>query len=61
MDKISVECRRLLKMRDQDNKSYALIGEEMKVPIGTVMSRLSRCREALKVLVKNAMGSGSNG
>jgi RNA polymerase sigma-70 factor (ECF subfamily) len=52
-------CRDLLKLRDTQNQSYAAISEKLKIPIGTVMSRLSRCKETLKQLVLNALGEGS--
>lgn len=44
-------CRELLELRDQQGHSYAEVGRRLKVPIGTVMSRLSRCRQSLKALV----------
>ena len=53
-------CQSLLKLRDEDEKSYADIAETLKVPIGTVMSRLARCKEALKQLVMAALQEGSH-
>jgi RNA polymerase sigma-70 factor (ECF subfamily) len=44
-------CAKLLRLRDQDGMSYADLGRAIKAPIGTVMSRLSRCREQLKAWV----------
>lgn len=54
-------CKGLLTLRDEENKSYAAIAEALKIPIGTVMSRLSRCKEALKQLVLNALKEKSHG
>jgi RNA polymerase sigma-70 factor (ECF subfamily) len=48
-------CRGLLQLRDVEGKSYLDIAETLKVPIGTVMSRLARCKEALKSLVMRAL------
>lgn len=53
-------CRGLLKLRDEEDKSYAVIAETLKIPIGTVMSRLSRCKEALKQLVLGALREGTH-
>jgi len=49
-------CRGLMDLRDDQKKSYAQISEALKVPMGTVMSRLARCREVLKQLLLRAMG-----
>jgi len=48
-------CRNLLDLREIQKKSYAQMAEVLKVPIGTVMSRLSRCKDALKDLVTRAL------
>ncbi len=53
-------CRELLRLWDEDNHSYAVIAEKLKIPIGTVMSRLARCKEALKQLVLNALRGGTH-
>ncbi len=48
-------CRNLMEMRGERKMSYAQVADLLKVPIGTVMSRLARCREALKNLVVRAL------
>ncbi|HJT24506.1 MAG TPA: sigma factor-like helix-turn-helix DNA-binding protein, partial [bacterium] len=48
-------CQSLLDLREKQQKSYAQIADALKVPIGTVMSRLARCKEALKQLVLKAL------
>jgi len=50
-DRMGEPCQGLLKRWGEENQSYALIAEALKIPIGTVMSRLARCKEALKQLV----------
>lgn len=52
-------CREILGMRVVEGKSYAEIGKEMQLPIGTVMSRLARCMQHLKEkLAKRQMREG---
>ena len=58
---VGAPCRDLLDLRDGQKKSYAQIAEHLKVPIGTVMSRLARCKEALKNLFLKALKEGSHG
>ncbi len=48
-------CKSLLRLRDLEGQSYLAIAEVLKVPIGTVMSRLARCKESLKTLVIRAL------
>lgn len=47
-DAMGEPCRSLLQMRDVEGKSYADCADALKVPIGTVMSRLARCKDHLK-------------
>jgi RNA polymerase sigma-70 factor (ECF subfamily) len=54
-------CRELIGLRDEKGKSYADIAEALRVPMGTVMSRLARCREILRELVKKVMTGELNG
>jgi RNA polymerase sigma-70 factor (ECF subfamily) len=51
-------CRELLGLRDEKGKSYSEISEVLRVPMGTVMSRLARCRKILKELVQRILGKG---
>lgn len=47
-------CREILELRDRQGKNYAELSKHLKVPIGTVMSRLARCKEELKQRVLRA-------
>ena len=55
LKRLKAECREIVELRDLEGESYAVIGKKLKLPIGTVMSRLSRCKEALKALVKGEL------
>jgi RNA polymerase sigma-70 factor (ECF subfamily) len=48
LEELPVEFREILTLRHQESLSYAEIGEILKIPIGTVMSRLARARGKLK-------------
>ncbi len=49
-------CRETLRLRDHQGLSYADLSQKFKIPQGTIMSRLARCRESLKeLLVKNPL------
>src|SRR5246127_2350978 len=48
MDALPAEFREILTLRHQESLSYNEIGEILKIPIGTVMSRLARARGKLK-------------
>jgi RNA polymerase sigma-70 factor, ECF subfamily len=52
LEKMGKECREIIEFRDKQGLSYVHIGKTLKIPLGTVMSRLSRCKRALKVLVE---------
>jgi RNA polymerase sigma factor (sigma-70 family) len=54
MAALGARCRELLDLRDRQGKNYAELSKHLKVPIGTVMSRLARCKEALKQRVLKA-------
>jgi RNA polymerase sigma-70 factor, ECF subfamily len=52
LEKIGKECREIIEQRELQEKSYIEVGKALKIPLGTVMSRLSRCKKALRVLVE---------
>jgi RNA polymerase sigma-70 factor (ECF subfamily) len=47
-EELPTESREILALRHQENLSYNEISDILKVPIGTVMSRLARARSKLK-------------
>ncbi|HTY38305.1 MAG TPA: sigma-70 family RNA polymerase sigma factor [Bacteroidota bacterium] len=51
LDKLPVEFREAIVLRDMDGMSYKEIAEIANVPIGTVMSRIARGRKRLSKLV----------
>ena len=53
MRELPVRFRRLLVLRELEGLSYQELAEALRIPIGTVMSRLSRARHALRVAVDN--------
>jgi RNA polymerase sigma-70 factor, ECF subfamily len=44
-------CRELIERRDLRGQAYVQAAHELKLPLGTFMSRLSRCRAALKAKI----------
>jgi RNA polymerase sigma-70 factor (ECF subfamily) len=61
LGQISEECRKIIELREKEEKAYADIGKIMKIPIGTVMSRLSRCKQALMTLAQGLLKGEQNG
>lgn len=49
LQRMDERCRSVIQLRHIDGLSYAAISKKLKIPMGTVMSRLKRCREALAV------------
>jgi RNA polymerase sigma-70 factor (ECF subfamily) len=56
---LAVPQREIILLSDVEEMSYKEIAETLSVPIGTVMSRLSRARRALRELLSSkAQGAG---
>lgn len=53
---LPVEFREVIVMRDMEEMSYREISEAAALPVGTVMSRLSRARKRLEDCAGRAMG-----
>ena len=56
MDALPAEFREILTLRHQESLSYTEIGEILKIPAGTVMSRLARARAKLKEYLAARIG-----
>lgn len=57
---MSEKCRQVLELRDKRGESYINISKVLKIPMGTVMSQLARCRKALGNLFKNEWNGGKS-
>jgi RNA polymerase sigma-70 factor (ECF subfamily) len=55
MGSLSENCRKVLDLRDRKGESYIQISLALKIPMGTVMSQLARCRKALKELFEGEL------
>jgi len=52
---LPAEFREILTLRHQEELSYQEIGEMLKIPVGTVMSRLARARAKLREYLASQM------
>jgi len=50
MGKLNDKCRQILDLRFVQDKALAQIKEDLRVPIGTVASRLRRCQQQLQAI-----------
>jgi RNA polymerase sigma factor (sigma-70 family) len=55
IDRLPAEFREILTLRHQEDLSYKEIGDILKIPTGTVMSRLARARARLKEHLTTSM------
>ena len=51
LEKLPVKFREIILLCDLEEMSYQEIGETLGIPMGTVMSRLSRARRAMRELL----------
>ncbi|HVT10937.1 MAG TPA: sigma-70 family RNA polymerase sigma factor [Fimbriimonadaceae bacterium] len=56
IDSLPLPFRELIVLREAEGLSYAEIAQVLRVPVGTVMSRLSRAREALQAKIAGEAG-----
>lgn len=61
MEELPVHFREILLLCEVEEMSYQEIAETLSIPIGTVMSRLSRARKALRSLLEEKLKGGRHG
>jgi RNA polymerase sigma-70 factor, ECF subfamily len=59
LEKLPVKFREIVLLCDVEEMSYQEIGETLGIPLGTVMSRLSRARKAMRELLTVELEEGS--
>lgn len=55
IEQLPVQFREILLLCDAEEMSYKEISEALSIPMGTVMSRLSRARKALREILQQKM------
>lgn len=61
LDAMPPELRAILLLRDQEGLSYTEIAEALRLPLGTVRSRLSKARTAFRQIWNELSGAGDKG
>ena len=56
IEKLPLHFREILLLCEVEEMSYQEISDALSIPIGTVMSRLSRARKALREILQQTMG-----
>jgi len=59
LDELPVKFREIILLCDSEEMSYQEIGETLGIPLGTVMSRLSRARRAMRELLTTKLQGAS--
>ena len=59
LEKLPVKFREIILLCDLEEMSYQEIGSTLGIPLGTVMSRLSRARKAMRELLTAKLQEGS--
>jgi RNA polymerase sigma-70 factor (ECF subfamily) len=59
LDQLPHQAREILVLRELEGCDYETIGEILKLPLGTVRSRLFRARSQLRVQLQNVLSDGS--
>jgi RNA polymerase sigma-70 factor (ECF subfamily) len=60
IEELPIEFREAVVLRELEGLSYKEIAEIVEVPLGTVMSRLSRARERLEQNLASRVGEGAD-
>ncbi len=55
LDQLTGEHRRILELRDLEGREYGVVAEKLKIPIGTVRSRLFRARAKMREQVQGVL------
>jgi len=58
---LPVPFREILLLCEVEEMSYQEISETLAIPMGTVMSRLSRARKALRIVLQQKLQGGAHG
>jgi RNA polymerase sigma-70 factor (ECF subfamily) len=60
IEELPVHFREILLLCDLEEMSYQEIAETLSIPVGTVMSRLSRARKTLRNDLQITVSKGTN-